>query len=107
MPVAHTSCMGGVGPGYDSGMDGHQTGGLHEQTGSAGASPSDSADFEVQVDSATEAVLARVSARSAGQPYHQVLAELSTELEASLITMPETWLRRAAEDISAGRRPHR
>lgn len=88
-------------------MGGQETGGLHEQTGSATASPSDSADFTAQVDSATEAVLALVSARSAGQPYHRVLAELSQELEASLITMPETWLRRAAEDITAGRRPHR
>ncbi len=93
--------------GYDCDLDAHDPGSLHEQTGSAAPSPSDSADFASEVEGATDAVLARVSARSTGQPYHQVLAELSSELEAALITMPETWLRRAAEDIAAGRRPHR
>ena len=42
-----------------------------------------------------------------GEPYHLILAELSRQLEAAMITMPETWLRTAAEDIAAGRRPHR
>lgn len=105
--------MSGVVEGYHRGVaaddsrPGHEPSGLHEQTGSVAPSPSDSADFAAQVDSAAEAVLARVSSRSAGEPYHVVLAELSSELEAALITMPETWLRQAAEDIAAGRRPHR
>ncbi len=88
-------------------MDSDEPSRLHQQTGSRAASPSDSADFAVRVDSTTEAVVARVSADSAGQPYHAVLAELSSQLEAALITMPESWLRRVAEDITAGRRPHR
>ncbi|MDQ3166748.1 MAG: hypothetical protein M3Q17_11455 [Actinomycetota bacterium] len=88
-------------------MDASDPGGLQEQTGSAAASPSDSVEFSGQVDDLTEAVLTRVSARSAGEPYLVVLAELSTAFEAALITMPESWLRAAAEDIAAGRRPRR
>ncbi len=88
-------------------MDTSDPSGLHEQTGSLAGSPSDSVDFAAEVADTADAVLVRISADMSGQPYHLVLAELSRQLEAALITMPETWLRRAAEDIAAGRRPHR
>lgn len=86
-------------------MDTSEPSGLHEQLGSAAVSPSDSADFSAQVDTVTEAIIARVSSTSAGRPYHRVLAVLSTEFEAALLTMPETWLRRVAADIAAGQPP--
>jgi len=88
-------------------VDTNEPSGLHEQLGSEAVSPSDSTDFAAQVADITEAVLTRVSTRMSGQPYHQVLAELTQQLEASMVTMPEQWLRTAAEDIAAGRRPHR
>lgn len=81
--------------------------GEQAQTGSAARSPSDSADFAAEVDSLTEAVVTRVSTRHGGGSYQVVLAELGRELEAAVVTMPESWLRRVAEDISAGRRPAR
>ena len=88
-------------------MDTNDPSGLHEQLGSAAGSPSDSADFAARVADTADAVLTRVSTDMSGQPHHLVLAELSQQLEAAMITMPETWLRQAAEDIAAGRRPHR
>ena len=81
--------------------------GLHEQLGSAAVSPSDSIDFAARVADTTEAVLTRVRASMTGEPYHLVLAELSRQLEAAMITMPETWLRATAEDIAAGHSPDR
>lgn len=81
--------------------------GERAQTGSAAASPSDSADFRANVDDIAQGILTRVSTHLAGQPYHVVLAELSRELEAALVTMPESWLRRVAGEIAAGRRPAR
>ena len=93
--------------GYGTGMDTNDPSGPHEQLGSAAVSPSDSADFAAKVADTTDAVLVRVSTDMSGEPYHLVLAELSRQLEAAMITMPETWLRTAAEDIAAGRRPHR
>ena len=88
-------------------MDSNDPSGLHEQLGSEAVSPSDSVDFAAKVADATDAVLTRVGTDMSGEPYHLVLAELSRQLEAAMITMPETWLRTAAEDIAAGRRPHR
>jgi len=80
---------------------------LPEQLGSVAGSPSDSQDFAATVADTADAVLTRVSTDMSGKPYHLILAELSQQLEAAMITMPETWLRTAAEDIAAGRRPHR
>jgi hypothetical protein len=99
--------MSGAPTGYGPQVDTNDPSGLHEQLGSAAVSPSDSADFAARVADTTDAVLTRVRTDMAGQPYHLVLAELTRQLEAAMITMPETWLRTAADDIAAGRRPHR
>jgi hypothetical protein len=99
--------MAGATTGYLCHVDTNDPSGLHEQLGSAAVSPSDSTDFAARVADTTEAVLTRVSTDMSGEPYHLVLAELSRQLEAAMITMPETWLRTAADDIAAGRRPHR
>ena len=81
--------------------------GLHEQLGSAAESPSDSTDFAARTADATGAALTRVRDSMSGEPYPLVLAELTQQLEAAMITMPETWLRTATEEISGGPSPHR